>query len=201
MRVFFRDKLAVVGVAWIVFMIVVAVVGALDRPLPGAGPRRSRTSSSRFEAPSAQHLFGTDNLGRDVLSPRHLRRPHPAPDLVGRGRRRAAHRRAAGRRSPATSAAGSTRSIMRITDIFLAFPALDPRHGVRGHPRAPACATSPIAIILTWWPWYTRLVRGMAVSLRERPYVEAAKTMGVSRPHHRRCATSCPTPSARSSCR
>jgi peptide/nickel transport system permease protein len=39
-----------------------------------------------------------------------------------------------------------------------------------------------IAIAITWWPWYTRLVRGMAVSLRERPYVEAAKTMGVRSP-------------------
>jgi peptide/nickel transport system permease protein len=39
-----------------------------------------------------------------------------------------------------------------------------------------------IAITITWWPWYTRLVRGMAVSLRERPYVEAAKTMGVRSP-------------------
>ena len=46
----------------------------------------------------------------------------------------------------------------------------------------PSLRNLALAIVITWWPWYTRLVRGMAVSLRQRPYVEAAKTMGVRDP-------------------
>jgi peptide/nickel transport system permease protein len=36
-----------------------------------------------------------------------------------------------------------------------------------------------IALIISWWPWYARLARGVAASLRERPFVEAAQAVGV----------------------
>jgi peptide/nickel transport system permease protein len=36
-----------------------------------------------------------------------------------------------------------------------------------------------IALIISWWPWYTRLVRGVTISLRERYFVEAAQAIGV----------------------
>ncbi len=71
--------------------------------------------------------------------------------------------------------------IMRVTDIFLAFPAIVLAMAFVAI-LGPNLRNLAIAITVTWWPWYTRLVRGMAVSLRERPYVEAAKTMGVRDP-------------------
>jgi peptide/nickel transport system permease protein len=37
-----------------------------------------------------------------------------------------------------------------------------------------------IAIAVTWWPWYARLVRAQTLSLRERYFVEAARSIGVS---------------------
>ena len=70
---------------------------------------------------------------------------------------------------------------MRVTDVFLAFPALVLAMALVAI-LGPNVRNLAIAIAVTWWPWYTRLVRGMAVSLRERPYVEAAKTMGVRSP-------------------
>jgi len=36
-----------------------------------------------------------------------------------------------------------------------------------------------VAIAVAWWPWYTRLVRGQVVSLKERPFIEAAHAAGV----------------------
>jgi peptide/nickel transport system permease protein len=72
-------------------------------------------------------------------------------------------------------------AIMRVTDIFLAFPALVLAMAMVAI-LGPNLRNLALAIVVTWWPWYTRLVRGMAVSLRERPYVEAAKTMGVRDP-------------------
>jgi len=36
-----------------------------------------------------------------------------------------------------------------------------------------------IALVVSWWPWYTRLVRGITVSLRERYFIEAAQATGV----------------------
>src|SRR5512136_3190091 len=66
-RVFFRDRLAVVGLAWIILMVFVAVTAPWIAPYPEQG-RGASDLKSRFEAPSAQHPFGTDNQGRDVLS-------------------------------------------------------------------------------------------------------------------------------------
>ena len=178
-RVFFRDKLAVAGVVWICLMIVVAVGAPWIAPYPGEGQGASHLAE-RFEAPSAQHWFGTDNLGRDVLSRVIFGARIPltistvvviAVLLIG----------------PLLGALAGyfggwlDEVIMRITDIFLAFPAIVLAMAFVAI-LGPNLRNLAIAIAITWWPWYTRLVRGMAVSLRERPYVEAAKTMGVRSP-------------------
>jgi peptide/nickel transport system permease protein len=178
-RVFFRDKLAVAGVAWVCFMVVVAVGAPWIAPYPDEG-RGASHLAARFQAPSAEHWFGTDNLGRDVLSRVIFGARIPltistvvviAVLLIG----------------PLLGALAGyyggwlDEVIMRITDIFLAFPAIVLAMAFVAI-LGPNLRNLAIAIAITWWPWYTRLVRGMAVSLRERPYVEAAKTMGVRSP-------------------
>ena len=68
--------------------------------------------------------------------------------------------------------------IMRITDIFLAFPPL--LLSLAFATALPANLTSlTIAIAISWWPWYTRLVRGQAASVAGRPYVEACRALGI----------------------
>jgi peptide/nickel transport system permease protein len=69
--------------------------------------------------------------------------------------------------------------ILRITDIFLAFPSLI---------LALAIAVSLgrgvwqliVAILVTWWPFYTRLVRGETLAVKHLPYVTAARAAGVT---------------------
>ena len=39
-----------------------------------------------------------------------------------------------------------------------------------------------VAVAVTWWPWYARLARAEVLVLRNQPYVEAARLMGVSHP-------------------
>jgi peptide/nickel transport system permease protein len=68
--------------------------------------------------------------------------------------------------------------IMRITDLFLAFPSLLLAMAIasalsRGLDKA------ALALVVSWWPWYTRIARGVAISLKERHFVEAAKAIGV----------------------
>src|SRR5437773_1001474 len=69
--------------------------------------------------------------------------------------------------------------IMRVTDVFLAMPLLILAMGVtvalgRG------LVNIGIALAVTWWPTYTRLVRGQVLSIRENQYVEAARSVGAS---------------------
>ena len=175
-RVFFKDKLAVIGLAIIVFMICVALIGPSLAPYPAQG-RGESNLKERLQAPSAKHIMGTDNYGRDVFSRVIYGARIPlliafvvtaAIVIIG---------------VPIGGIAGYyggkfDEVVMRICDVFLAFPSLILAIVFVAF-LGPSIRNAMIAIVLSWWPWYTRLVRGMAVSLRERPYIEAAKTMGV----------------------
>jgi peptide/nickel transport system permease protein len=175
-RVFFKDKLAVVGLVIILLTIAVAVFAPYIAPYPAQGQGDSNLHA-RFEAPSAQHWMGTDNQGRDILSRIIYGARIPlvisftvtaAIVIIG---------------VPLGGIAGYyggrvDEVVMRITDIFLAFPSLVLAIAFVAF-LGPSIRNVMIAIVVSWWPWYTRLVRGVAVSLRERPYVEAARTMGV----------------------
>jgi peptide/nickel transport system permease protein len=132
-----------------------------------------------LHAPSLQHLLGTDQVGRDVFS-RVLDGARVSPLValfvlliacaVG---------------IPLGVAAGYSGGvvdeiIMRITDVFLAFPPL--LLALAFATVLPASLTSlTIAIAITWWPWYTRLIRGQAASVAGRPYVEACRALGLQR--------------------
>lgn len=175
-RVFFKDKLAVVGLVIIVVTIAVAVLAPHIAPYPAQG-RGDSNLKERFQAPSTHHLMGTDNQGRDILSRVIYGARIPliisftvtaVIVIIG---------------VPLGGIAGYyggrvDEVVMRITDVFLAFPSLILAITFVAFLGA-SIRNVMIAIVVSWWPWYTRLVRGVAVSLRERPYVEAARTMGV----------------------
>jgi peptide/nickel transport system permease protein len=73
-------------------------------------------------------------------------------------------------------------SIMRITDIFLSFPNLLLAIVIAAT-LGPSLQNAIVAIAVSWWPWYTRIVRGQAISLRERQFVKAAQAIGT--PHYK----------------
>jgi peptide/nickel transport system permease protein len=157
-------------------IIVVAVAAPLLAPFPGdAGPATHPFLVLR--PPSAGHLFGTDQVGRDVLS-RVLYGARISPLIallvlliacvIG---------------IPLGVAAGYfggwvDEVIMRVTDIFLAFPSLLLALALAAV--LPASLTSlTIAIAATWWPWYTRLIRGQAASVAGRAYIDSCRVLGI----------------------
>ena len=172
------NPLLTVGGAIVLLIALVAIFAPLVAPLPGdAG-----TATHPFEvlkAPSAAHWFGTDWVGRDIFS-RVLFGARVSPViaiivlviacLVG---------------VPLGVAAGFLGGwvdelIMRVTDVFLAFPPLLLALALAAV--LPASLTSlTIAIAAVWWPWYVRLIRGQAASVAGRPYVEACRALGISR--------------------
>jgi peptide/nickel transport system permease protein len=70
--------------------------------------------------------------------------------------------------------------IMRITDVFLAFPYLILAMAFSAA-LGPSLFNAMLALSLVWWPLYTRLVRGQALAVRENAYVEAAISKGASK--------------------
>ena len=69
--------------------------------------------------------------------------------------------------------------IMRIADIFLAFPALILAMAITVA-LGPSLNSVMLALIIVSWPIYTRLIRGDILSVREEDYVESARGMGAS---------------------
>lgn len=68
--------------------------------------------------------------------------------------------------------------IMRICDIFLAFPSLILALALVGV-MGPGLPNVVLALALSQWAWYARMIRGMVLSLKERNYVLAAKVAGT----------------------
>lgn len=172
-----RDPLSLMSTIIIVLFVVIAIFAYQIAPYPLEGAGKTNADNSLL-TPSSEHLLGTDKLGRDLLS-RIIIGARPAlivpmgvvffAILIG---------------TPLGALAGYKGGwidevIMRITDLFLAFPSLLLAMAItsalgRGLDKA------AIALVVSWWPWYTRIARGVAVSLRERYFVEAAQAIGVS---------------------
>lgn len=128
-------------------------------------------------APSIMHPFGTDELGRDVFKRVLLgTRISLQTALIAVGLALLVG-------IPLGAIAGYyggfiDELIMRITDIFLGFPPLLLAIAISSF-LGPSLKNAMLAIALSWWPWYTRIVRGQAVSLKERQFVKAAKAIGT----------------------
>jgi peptide/nickel transport system permease protein len=173
-----RNPLMLAGGAVALLIVLVALAAPLLAPFPADAGSATHPVIA-LQAPSAHHLFGTDQVGRDVFS-RVLYGARVSPlvavfvlliaSAVG---------------IPLGVAAGyfggvTDEIIMRITDVFLAFPPL--LLALAFAAVLPASLTSlTIAIAVTWWPWYTRLVRGQAASVAGRPFVDACRTLGLQR--------------------
>jgi peptide/nickel transport system permease protein len=71
---------------------------------------------------------------------------------------------------------------MRITDIFLAIPSIVLALAICAM-LEPTLFNSMMAVSVLWWPWYTRLAYGIASSLKNEYFVQAAELTGASTPH------------------
>jgi peptide/nickel transport system permease protein len=175
-RIVARDPLSMLSTIVILVFILMAAFAPQIAPFPEQGAGKTNVETSLL-APSAEHWFGTDRLGRDILS-RVIVGARSAlivpmgvvafAVLIG---------------APLGALAGYKGGwidevIMRITDLFLAFPFLLLAMAITAA-LGRGLANAAIALVVSWWPWYTRLVRGVTISLKQQYFVEAARTIGV----------------------
>jgi peptide/nickel transport system permease protein len=132
----------------------------------------------RFQPPSREHWFGTDEVGRDVFS-RVI-----AGTRISLSSALVVICLAASAGIPLGLLAGywggtADNVIMRITDMFLGFPAMLLAIAVAGS-LGPGLFKGMVASALVWWPGYARLARGQVLVLKEQLFVEAARSIGAS---------------------
>ena len=189
--------------------------GALDASRSCSSPSSS-SRSSRPVARAARPVPGRPDAPRSC---RRARRTCSAPTTPGatscpgcssvRGRR-------CSRRSPSSCCArssacssprsprpvrgGSTTTLLRIVDIFMAFPSIVLALGIAAA-LGPSLTSVVIAMVVAMWPATTRLVRGVLRETMSGQYVEAARLTGMSSPRGDRAGTCCPTRWTPSTCR
>ena len=176
--VFRRDWMATVGLVVVLLFFLMALFAPALAPYPEEGAGKPN-AQALTQAPSAEHIMGTDQLGRDVLS-RIMMGSRPTllvpfivvalAILVG---------------APLGAIAGFRGGwvdtvIMRITDLFLSFPSLLLAIAITAA-LGRGLTNAALALVISWWPWYTRLVRGIAVSIRQSDFIEAARSIGLTR--------------------
>ena len=178
---FSRNPLSMIGLVIVLVIIISAIFAPWITPYPEhAGPFVDFESAG--QPPSLQHLCGTDNIGRDIFSRIIfafrgalimavvvLALAVPLGVLLG-------------------LIAGQLQNtwidivIMRITDVFLGIPSLILALAIAVVLK-PTLMNAMIAISVTWWAWYTRLVYGMASYIRNEYFVIAADLIGASKFH------------------
>ncbi len=176
-RVFVRNRPAVVGAALLFGFGIVAAFAPLISPFDPLETHLSRETV--FQAPSWDHVFGTDAQGRDVLS-RTLYGARIAWQIV-----LAAIGVAIVLGVPLGLLSGYVGGkldelvIMRIVDAVMALPGLILILAVTGAV-GPSITNTMIVIGIVWSPGYARLTRGIVVSIKGDVYVEAARALGAS---------------------
>ena len=176
LRLALKNRLTTIGSSVVFLLVLIALLAPLIVPFPQ--DTIDTHIEERFQSPSTRHFFGTDELGRDVFS-RVL-----CGTWISLQVGAIAIGLALAIGVPLGVVAGYTGGmldevIMRITDVFLSFPPLLLAMAISSL-LGPNLTNAMIAIAIAWWPWYTRLLRSEAISVRERDYVQAARAMGVS---------------------
>jgi len=135
--------------------------------------------AAALQGPSLAYPFGTDDVGRSVLS----EVLYGAPIDAGVALTIVLFSVALGVVSGSLAAyigGAVDEVIMRVTDIFLAFPGLILAVAIAAA-LGPGIVNALIAVAVVWWPIYTRLARGEALSAKQQQFVLAAKASGVGR--------------------
>ena len=172
-RPVWRRPLAIAGAVIAVMWLVVAVFAPLIAPYDPLAQ-----TFTALQPPSLDHPFGTDELGRDVLSrviygarvsiPLALLLVSLAA-LIG---------------GVLGAIAGYFRGIadgavMRVTDLVFAFPAIILAMVVTAV-LGRGLRNAVLAIVIVAWPAYARVVRGLVLSIGDSEYVQSARLLGVS---------------------
>ena len=178
---FSRNPMSIVGMTTVLLVVFLAIFAPVIAPHPEAAGKFVDFANASL-SPCWRYPFGTDVIGRDIMSRIFFGFRFSltmgmvvlilvVPPGVTLG-----------------LIAGYNQGtwietvIMRITDIFLAVPPLVLALAIASV-LTPNLFNSMIAVSLMWWPWYTRLVYGLASTLRNEFFVNSAEALGASSAH------------------
>ncbi len=169
-----RNVLLVAGACTLALIVLTSLLAPLIAPYDPA----QINFRDKLVAPGWEHLMGTDALGRDIFS----RVIYGGRTSLIVGVMVVAVAMVIG--IPIGLAAGYFGGrldsiLMRISDVFLAFPPLLLPIAITAALGA-GLTNAMLALSISWFPWYARIMRGAVMATREELYVKAARAQGVS---------------------
>jgi len=175
LRTFFRNRLALIGIAILIGFIVSAIFAEQIAPF---NPLKMDLGSPFLKPGEKGHILGTDNFGRDILS--RLIYGSRISLTVGLVVVSIASVIGAALGLFAGYYGGAVDIlVMRLVEIFVSFPFLILAVAVMAI-LGPSIYNVMMVLGFTSWPLYARLVRSRVLNLRETDYVEAARAIGCS---------------------
>lgn len=171
-RRFLRHRGATIGLVFMIAIVALAVIGPSLSPYDPLAV----SSTEQLQGPSSEHPFGTDQFGRDVVT----RMLHGAMLSLQMGFVAVGVAIVAGIAIglPSGYYAGRTDLVaMRFVDILMALPPILLALSIVSI-LGPSLANAMVAVSIAFIPLYVRLVRGSALSMRDMPYIEAARVVG-----------------------
>jgi peptide/nickel transport system permease protein len=169
-----RNRMAVLGASIILLWVLLAIFAPLLAPYDPV----DQQVRLRLQGPSAAHLLGVDELGRDVFS-RVLyggRVSLPVAVVV------VLLATLFGTLYGGLAGFGGKwldEGAMRVVDMVLAFPSLILAMAIAAA-LGPSIQNSMLAMLLVWWPPYARVARGQVLGMKNRDFVTAARALGMS---------------------
>ena len=169
-----RNRMALSGAAVVLVWVVVALLAPVIAPYDPI----DQEVRQRLQGPSAAHLLGVDELGRDVFSRvlygGRVSLPVAAVVVVVATIFGTLYGGLAG-----FTGKWLDESAMRIVDMVLAFPSLILAMAIAAA-LGLSIQNSMLALLLVWWPPYARVARGQVLGLKHRDFVTAARALGMS---------------------
>jgi peptide/nickel transport system permease protein len=129
-----------------------------------------------LQRPSVHHWFGTDDVGRDLFSRVLVGCRISIEAAIIILSLSVTFGTALGILSGLAGGLADE-CIMRVTDLFLAFPGFILAAAIAAT-LGPSLSHTVLALAVVFWPWYTRLIRGQVLSLREREFILASRLAG-----------------------
>jgi peptide/nickel transport system permease protein len=174
---FTRNRMSVIGLATVLILLLIALTARLWVPYPD-DVTGTVNMANRLKPPSAAHLFGTDDAGRDVFS-RTIMATRISFEVgviilvvaISIG-------------VVLGALAGYyggwvNQVIMRTTDIMLTFPGIFLALAISAA-LGRGVVNAMLALSVTWWPGYCRLVEAQMLKMRQEDFVMGARAIGAS---------------------
>ncbi|RZN62953.1 MAG: D,D-dipeptide ABC transporter permease [Thermoproteota archaeon] len=172
-----RNAVSMIGFIIVIVFLIMGIISPYILTKPEDAWGTTYDVSKRYLPPSLEHPFGTDEYGRDMFNRVILGARFSLIIAIGVVGLALVIGVPLGLIAGYSGGRTGT-ALMRITDMFLAFPPLLLAIALAAT-LGRGLENAILALAISWWPWYARLIYVQVNTVKSMPYVDAARVLGL----------------------